>query len=154
MLTALLRSRSRHFSPPRSRSRLFGFYPFAFGMSFCPYPLKLAHDLVHGSDPTRTRLLSFYKPADLGEPKNLPKLDPRKRDLSPRHRYLVADLSSISNSRPAIPIAIKREVLFEARHHCAVCCNPLPLQQAHALSLGTRSAFIRFRLIALLRQLP
>ena len=39
----------------------------------------------------------------------------------------------MSNNRPAIPIAIRREVLFEARHHCAVCCNPLPLEQAHVI---------------------
>src|SRR3989338_6108905 len=37
------------------------------------------------------------------------------------------------HSSPAIPIAIRREVLFEARHHCAVCCNPLPLEQAHVI---------------------
>ena len=36
-------------------------------------------------------------------------------------------------SRPAIPIEIKREVLFEARHHCAVCCTPLPLEYAHII---------------------
>jgi type I restriction enzyme R subunit len=35
--------------------------------------------------------------------------------------------------RPSIPVAIRREVLFEARHHCAVCCNPLPLEQAHVI---------------------
>lgn len=39
----------------------------------------------------------------------------------------------MSNNRPAIPISIRREVLFEARHHCAVCCNPLPLEQAHVI---------------------
>lgn len=33
--------------------------------------------------------------------------------------------------RPAIPIAIQREVLFEARHRCAVCCDPTPLERAH-----------------------
>src|SRR6266581_3729400 len=33
--------------------------------------------------------------------------------------------------RPAIPIEIQREVLFEARHRCAVCCEPTPLQRAH-----------------------
>jgi PLD-like domain/SNF2-related domain len=38
------------------------------------------------------------------------------------------------DNRPAIPIAIKRQVLFESRHHCAVCCNPLPLEQAHIIS--------------------
>jgi len=35
--------------------------------------------------------------------------------------------------RPSIPVEIRREVLFEARHHCAVCCNPLPLEQAHVI---------------------
>lgn len=35
--------------------------------------------------------------------------------------------------RPAIPIEIKRDVLFEARHHCAVCCSPLPLEFAHVV---------------------
>src|SRR5215813_14856426 len=37
------------------------------------------------------------------------------------------------DNRPSIPIAIKRQVLFESRHHCAVCCNPLPLEQAHII---------------------
>ncbi len=36
-------------------------------------------------------------------------------------------------SRPAIPIEIKRDVLFEARHHCAVCCTALPLEYAHVI---------------------
>lgn len=35
------------------------------------------------------------------------------------------------SKRPAIPIDIQREVLFEARHHCAVCCEPTPLERAH-----------------------
>lgn len=35
------------------------------------------------------------------------------------------------SNRPAIPIEIQREVLFEARHHCAVCCTPTPLERAH-----------------------
>lgn len=35
--------------------------------------------------------------------------------------------------RPAIPIEIRREVLFEARHRCAVCCEPLPLEYAHII---------------------
>src|SRR5262249_25412650 len=37
------------------------------------------------------------------------------------------------DNRPSIPVAIKREVLLESRHHCAVCCNPLPLEQAHII---------------------
>lgn len=36
-------------------------------------------------------------------------------------------------NRPAIPIETKREVLFEARHHCAVCCTSLPLEYAHVI---------------------
>ena len=35
------------------------------------------------------------------------------------------------SKRPAIPIEIRREVLFEARHQCAVCCTPIPLEHAH-----------------------
>jgi hypothetical protein len=35
------------------------------------------------------------------------------------------------SSRPAIPTEVRREVLFEARHHCAVCCAALPLEYAH-----------------------
>lgn len=35
------------------------------------------------------------------------------------------------SNRPAIPINIQREVLFEARHHCAVCCFPTALERAH-----------------------
>jgi ATP-dependent helicase YprA (DUF1998 family)/very-short-patch-repair endonuclease len=34
-------------------------------------------------------------------------------------------------NRPAIPIEVKREVLFQARHRCAVCCEPTPLERAH-----------------------
>ncbi len=34
-------------------------------------------------------------------------------------------------SRPAIPTETRREVLFEARHRCAVCCWQLPLEMAH-----------------------
>ena len=37
------------------------------------------------------------------------------------------------SDRPEILIEIRRKVLFEARHHCAVCCNPLPLEQAHVI---------------------
>ena len=33
--------------------------------------------------------------------------------------------------RSAIAIAIRREVLLEARHQCAVCCTPIPLKHAH-----------------------
>lgn len=34
-------------------------------------------------------------------------------------------------SRPPIPIEVQRDVLFEARHKCAVCCEPTPLERAH-----------------------
>ncbi len=37
------------------------------------------------------------------------------------------------NSRPSIPIDIQREVLFQARHRCAVCCEPTPLEKAHII---------------------
>jgi hypothetical protein len=30
----------------------------------------------------------------------------------------------MANERPAISVAIRRAVLFEPRHHCAVCCDP------------------------------
>lgn len=33
--------------------------------------------------------------------------------------------------RPAIPVEVSREVLFEARHRCAACCEPTPLERAH-----------------------
>ena len=36
-------------------------------------------------------------------------------------------------NRPAIPVEIQREVLFESRHRCAVCCEPLPLEYAHII---------------------
>lgn len=37
----------------------------------------------------------------------------------------------MAEKRPAIPLAVQREVLFESRERCAVCCEPLPLQRAH-----------------------
>jgi len=51
--------------------------------------------------------------------------------------------------RPEIPIAIRREVLFEARHHCAVCCNPLPLEQAHVIPWSESKEHSVANLIAL-----
>ena len=39
----------------------------------------------------------------------------------------------MATSRPAIPTETKRDVLFEARHHCAVCCTALPLEYAHVI---------------------
>jgi hypothetical protein len=35
--------------------------------------------------------------------------------------------------RPKVPIAVRRQVLYEARHHCAVCCDGLALQFAHII---------------------
>lgn len=37
------------------------------------------------------------------------------------------------NNRPPIPIEIQREVLFQARHRCAVCCAATPLEWAHII---------------------
>jgi len=37
------------------------------------------------------------------------------------------------SSRPAIPTEIRREILYEARHRCAVCCYPLTLEMAHVV---------------------
>src|SRR6266478_327701 len=37
------------------------------------------------------------------------------------------------SNRPAIPRDIQCEVLFEARHHCAVCCFPTALERAHII---------------------
>jgi type I restriction enzyme R subunit len=36
-------------------------------------------------------------------------------------------------NRPAIPIHVQREVLFQARHRCAVCCEPTALEKAHII---------------------
>jgi superfamily II DNA or RNA helicase len=40
-------------------------------------------------------------------------------------------------------------VLFEARHHCAVCCNPLPLEQAHIIPWSESHEHSVVNLIAL-----
>src|SRR5262245_60199518 len=37
------------------------------------------------------------------------------------------------SGRPAIPVEIRREVLFQARHRCAVCCESTPLEKAHII---------------------
>jgi type I restriction enzyme, R subunit len=37
------------------------------------------------------------------------------------------------SQRPPIPISIRREVLFQSRHRCAVCCEPIPLEYAHII---------------------
>ncbi|MFH1028182.1 MAG: type I restriction endonuclease, partial [Pseudomonadota bacterium] len=36
-------------------------------------------------------------------------------------------------NRPSIPIEIRREVLYQARHCCAVCCEATPLERAHII---------------------
>lgn len=52
-------------------------------------------------------------------------------------------------TRPAIPIDIQREVLFEARHRCAVCCEPTPLERAHIRPWSTSQDHSVSNLIAL-----
>ena len=51
--------------------------------------------------------------------------------------------------RPAIPTAIQRQVLFEARHRCAVCCEPTPLEKAHIISWNKSHDHSAANLIAL-----
>jgi type I restriction enzyme R subunit len=53
------------------------------------------------------------------------------------------------SNRPAIPIEIQREVLFEARHRCAVCCEPTPLERAHIDPWGKSHDHSAANLIAL-----
>src|SRR5271166_6579735 len=52
-------------------------------------------------------------------------------------------------SRLPIPIAIQREILFEARHRCAVCCEPTPLERAHILAWNKSKDHSAPNLIAL-----
>jgi type I restriction enzyme, R subunit len=35
------------------------------------------------------------------------------------------------SDRPAIPVEIQRELLFECRYRCACCCEPVSLEKAH-----------------------
>lgn len=51
--------------------------------------------------------------------------------------------------RPPIPTDIQRKVLFEARHHCAVCCTPTPLEQTHIIPWSTSHEHSVENLIAL-----
>ena len=53
------------------------------------------------------------------------------------------------SGRPEIPIKIQREVLFEARHRCAVCCDPTPLEQAHIIAWSKSKNHSLEKLIAL-----
>ena len=55
----------------------------------------------------------------------------------------------MADSRPAIPIETQREVLFEARHHCAVCCFALSLELAHVIPWRTSKDHRKENLIAL-----
>jgi ATP-dependent helicase HepA len=55
----------------------------------------------------------------------------------------------MSQGRPAIPIAIRREVLLQARHRCAVCCEPTPLEHAHIRPWSTSQDHAVTNLIAL-----
>src|SRR2546426_207678 len=52
-------------------------------------------------------------------------------------------------TRPAIPIEIQREVLFQARHRCAVCCEATPLEQAHICAWSESRDHSEANLIAL-----
>jgi len=52
-------------------------------------------------------------------------------------------------NRPAIPIEIQREVLYQARHRCAVCCEPTPLEKAHIIPWGKSHDHSEANLIAL-----
>ena len=52
-------------------------------------------------------------------------------------------------SRPAIPIEIQREVLYQARHRCAVCCEPTPLEKAHFIPWRKSHDHSKENLIAL-----
>jgi hypothetical protein len=53
------------------------------------------------------------------------------------------------SARPSIPIDIQREVLFEARHRCAVCCEPTPLERAHIVAWSKSRDHAATNLIAL-----
>lgn len=53
------------------------------------------------------------------------------------------------SSRPAIPTAVRREVLFEARYRCAVCCEPTPLENAHVVPWSETRDHTAANLIAL-----
>src|SRR5688572_10962562 len=53
------------------------------------------------------------------------------------------------STRPAIPMDVQREILFEARHRCAVCCEPTPLERAHIRPWSTSKDHSAANLIAL-----
>lgn len=38
------------------------------------------------------------------------------------------------NNRPDIPAETQRDVLFESRHRCAVCCEPISIEFAHIIA--------------------
>ena len=41
------------------------------------------------------------------------------------------------SDRPAIPIEVSEEVLFEARYCCAVCCAPIAVERCHIVPWST-----------------
>ena len=53
------------------------------------------------------------------------------------------------SGRPAIPVEVQRDVLFEARHRCAVCCEPTPLERAHIVAWSRSRDHSAANLIAL-----
>lgn len=58
-------------------------------------------------------------------------------------------LNSMPNDRPAIPVEICREVLFESRNRCAVCCFPVSIEIAHIIPWCTSKDHSCENLIAL-----
>ncbi len=52
-------------------------------------------------------------------------------------------------NRPPIPLAVQREVLFQARHRCAVCCEPTPLEKAHIIPWNKSRDHSEANLVAL-----
>lgn len=53
------------------------------------------------------------------------------------------------SNRPPIPIDTQREVLFQARHRCSVCCEPTPLEKAHIIPWNKSRDHSEVNLLAL-----
>lgn len=53
------------------------------------------------------------------------------------------------SSRPAIPMEVQREILYQARHRCAVCCEATPLERAHITPWSKSKDHSEANLIAL-----
>src|SRR5947208_1094028 len=66
-----------------------------------------------------------------------------------RQRRLLSWRSQMPDARPPIPTETQREVLFEARHRCAVCCFDLSLELAHVIPWRTSKDHRKENLIAL-----